>query len=329
MREPDLSIIMVSYNTRDILRQSLRTLLASRCPARFEVWVVDNASADGSADMVAREFADEPRIHLLRSPRNGGFAYGNNLALAALSQRGREAGQTGAVANLAVPFVLLLNPDTILPPDALAQMLDFMPAHPDVAIAGPKLVRPDGRLDLACRRGFPTPLNSFYKLTGLSTIFKQRKHFAGYNVTYADPDTLTEVDSVMGAFMLVRGAAINQVGFLDETFFMYGEDLDWAYRIKQRGWRVFYNPAVKAIHYKGESSRQRSYWMIVQFYRAMYIFYRKHYAARTFFAVNWLVQVGIAAKGVLALVQNFFRPRDRKRVALSHPPPLPVGGESI
>lgn len=314
MPEPDLSIITVSYNTCAVLRQSLFTLLASHTRYSFEVWVVDNASSDGSAEMVAHEFGADERVHLIRSPRNGGYAAGNNLALAELGKRGRAAGQVGEAASIAASFVLLLNPDTIVPSDALEQMLDFMQAHPDVAIVGPKLVRPDGRLDLACRRGFPTPLNSFYKLTGLASIFKHNKHFAGYNVTYADPDSLTEVDSVMGAFMLMRSAAINQVGFLDEAYFMYGEDLDWAYRIKQRGWRVFYNPAVKVIHYKGESSRQRSYAMIVQFYRSMVIFYRKHYAQRTFFAVNWLVQAGIASRGGFALAQNFFRPADRKRV---------------
>lgn len=314
MREPDLSVIMVSYNTCAVLRQSLRALLASRTDFAFEVWVVDNASADGSADMVTAEFGADERVHLMRSPRNGGYAAGNNLALLELSKRGREAGQQGEAANIAVPFVLLLNPDTIVPPDALQQMVDFIKAHSDVAIAGPKMVRPDGRLDLACRRGFPTPLNSFYKLTGLASIFKKSKRFAAYNVTYADPDSLTEVDSVMGAFMLIRSAAINQAGFLDEAYFMYGEDLDWAYRIKQRGWRVFYNPAVKVIHYKGESSRQRSDAMIIQFYRSMRIFYRKHYAARTFFAINWLVQAGITARGAIALAQNFFRPAERKRV---------------
>jgi len=314
MPEPDLSVIMVNYNTCAVLRQSLLTLLASRTAYAFEVWVVDNASGDGSADMIEREFGADERVHLIRSPRNGGFAAGNNLALAELSRQGRAAGQAGEAANIAAPFVLLLNPDTIVPPDALEQMLDFMQTHPDVAIVGPKMVRPDGRLDLACRRGFPTPLNSFYKLIGLAGLFKHSPHFARYNITYADPDSLTEVDSVMGAFMLLRSVALNQVGFLDEAYFMYGEDLDWAYRIKQRGWRVFYNPAVKVIHYKGESSRQRSYAMIVQFYRSMAIFYRKHYAPRTFFAVNWLVQGGIAARGAFALAQNFFRPADRKRV---------------
>jgi N-acetylglucosaminyl-diphospho-decaprenol L-rhamnosyltransferase len=314
MREPELSIITVSYNTCAVLRQSLHALLASRADFAFEVWVVDNASADGSAEMVAAEFGADERVHLIHSPRNGGYAAGNNLALTELDRRGRLAGQAGQATHLAVPFVLLLNPDTIVPPDALQQMVEFVRTHPDVAIVGPKMVRPDGRLDLACRRGFPTPLNSFYKLTGLAGIFKHSKRFAGYNVTYADPDTLTEVDSVMGAFMLLRSAAINQVGFLDEAYFMYGEDLDWAYRIKQCGWRVFYNPAVKVIHYKGESSRQRSYAMILQFYRSMRIFYRKHYAHRTFFAVNWLVQAGITARGLVALAQNFFRPAARKRV---------------
>lgn len=314
MHETQLHIITVMYNTSAVYRHSLRAVLDSRTDFGFDVWVVDNASQDDSVAMIERDFGDDARVHLIRSPHNGGYAYGNNLALREISRMGCDAGVMGAAANIAAPFVLLLNPDTIVPPAALQQMVDFMQAQPDVAIVGPKMVRPDGRLDLACRRGFPTPLNSFYKLTGLANIFKHSRRFAQYNVTYADPNALTEVDSVMGAFMLIRSVALNQVGFLDETYFMYGEDLDLAYRIKQQGGRVFYNPAVKVIHYKGESSRQRSYAMIVQFYRSMRIFYRKHYAARTFFAVNWLVEAGIMVRGAIALLQNLLRPAANKRV---------------
>lgn len=317
MSEPALSIIMVNYNTRDVLRQALRSVLASVTPFDFEVWVVDNASDDSSADMVAAEFQPQhSNLHLIRSSRNGGFSFGNNLALAEISARGRHGGWVAANANIAAKYVLLLNPDTILPADGLARMVAFMDAQPQAGVAGPKMVRPDGRLDLACRRSFPTPANALYKMSGLSRLFSKSPRFASYNLTYADPDAVTEVDSVMGAFMLLRAEAINEVGFMDDSFFMYGEDLDWAYRIKQRGWRVYYNPAVKVIHYKGESTRRSSNRMIMEFYRSMGIFHRKHYARRTFFLLNWLIGAGIVAKAGLALVQNLLRPAARKRVSL-------------
>ncbi len=317
MSDPALSVIMVSYNTCAVLRQALRSVFASSTSFPFAVWVVDNASQDGSAEMVANEFQPQhANLHLIRSPRNGGFSYGNNLALSEFSAAGRATGQPGAVANIVSKYVLLLNPDTILPPDALAAMVAFMDAHPQAGIAGPKMVRPNGQLDLACRRGFPTPLNSIYKLAGLSKLFPHSRRFASYNMTFADPDTLTEVDAVMGAFMLLRAEAINQVGLMDDSFFMYGEDLDWAYRIKQHGWQVYYNPAVRVIHYKGESTRRSSYRMIIQFYRSMSIFHHKHYAGTTFFLLNWLIAIGIWGKAGLALVQNLLRPSSRKRVAL-------------
>jgi GT2 family glycosyltransferase len=174
----------------------------------------------------------------------------------------------------------LLNSDTEVPPDALSAMLAFMSDHPDAGAAGPKLVRPDGALDLACRRSFPTPEISFYRMIGLSRLFPHSRRFGRYNLTYLDPNEFAEVDSVVGAFMLVRGEAIQQAGLMDESFFMYGEDLDWAYRIKDAGWKIYYNPNVTVLHVKRASTRQNPRAQ-VEFYRAMDIFYRKHFAAQT------------------------------------------------
>jgi len=268
----DLGIVVLNYNTCGLLRNCLRSVYASRGNFDFEVCVVDNASSDGSAEMVATEF---PQVRLIANTENVGYPRANNQGLKALgfTQGPRPASQTPR-------FALLLNSDTELPPDGLARMLDFMTEHPYVGIVGPKLVRPDGSLDLACRRAFPTPEVSFYRLTGLSRLFPASKRFGRYNFTYLDPDQATEVDSVTGACMLIRAEAIAQVGLLDEQFFMYGEDLDWAYRIKNAGWKVAYNPSVTVFHVKGASSRH-SRRAQVEFYRAMDIFYRKHYAART------------------------------------------------
>lgn len=308
---PDLSVVILNYNTRDRLRDCLRSVAASRirllaadAPAAgepagtgplVEVWVVDNASADGSAELVAAEF---PWVHLVRSPINGGYAYGNNLALRQVTGRA----------------VLLLNPDTIVPPNALPDLLAFLDAHPEAAVVGPKLVREDGSLDLACRRSFPSPEVSLYRLLGLSRLFPKSRRFGRYNLTYLDPDEPAEVDSVVGACMLVRRRAIEQVGLLDESFFLYGEDLDWAWRMKERGWKVLYHPAVTVLHFKGEASRQRSEEALLAFYDAMRIFYRKHYAHRSPRLLNWLVEVAITARLGVSLLKNALRPPGRKRV---------------
>lgn len=305
----DLGIVIVNYNTRDLLLACLDSIYKNENAPSFCVLVVDNCSTDGSPEAVRQAF---PQVELIESPYNGGYAYANNLALRRLGfwdEPGREP-RPGAPR-----YVLLLNPDTLLPPDALARMVAFLDAHPKAGAAGPKLVRPDGSLDRACRRSFPTPEVSFWRLTGLSFLFPKSKRFGRYNLTYIDPDETIEVDSVVGAFMMVRREAIRDAGLLDEGFFMYGEDLDWAYRIKQAGWQIWYYPKVTVIHYKGASSRQRSTESIRAFYDAMRRFHRKHYRAQTPMVVNWLIEVGITGLYYLELFRNALRPPERKGVA--------------
>jgi N-acetylglucosaminyl-diphospho-decaprenol L-rhamnosyltransferase len=291
-----LSIIIVSYNTVGRLRACLQSLERSRGVPDSETFVVDNASADGSADMVASEF---PSVRLIRSPINGGYAYANNLALR--QARGR--------------LILLLNPDTEVEPHAIAALSSDLERHPEVAAVGPKLVRADGSLDLACRRSFPSPAVAFYRMVGLSRLFPHSRRFGRYNLTYLDPDLETEVDGLAGACMLIRRAAIEQVGLLDERFFMYGEDLDWAYRMKESGWHIRYNPKVAILHHKGESSRQNSERATVAFYRAMHLFYAKHYRATTFFALDWIIIAGIYARLAWALFRNALRAPGQRRVS--------------
>ncbi len=288
----DLAIVIVNYNTRDLLRDCLTSIYESRGDFSYEVCVVDNASEDGSVEMVRGGF---PQVKLIASPVNGGYAYANNLGL-----RTFGFGDEGSSSSLP-RYALLLNPDVVLPPSALQGMLEFMDAHPQAGAAGPKLIRKDGTLDLACRRSFPTPEVSFYRLTGLSKLFPKSRRFGRYNLTYLDPDEVTEVDSVVGAFMMVRREAIQQVGLLDEDFFMYGEDLDWALRIKEAGWKIYYNPRVTALHYK-RASTKHSLRARYEFYRAMYIFYQKHYAATTPLWLHWLIVGGIALRGGIAML---------------------------
>ncbi len=284
----DLGIVIVNWNTKDLLRRCLQTVTASTGDVTYDVIVVDNASSDGSPDMVRDEF---PQVVLMTSDTNGGFSYGNNLGLRALG-----FSDDGGASPKAPRYALLLNPDTEVPPNALCEMVAYMDVHPQMGAAGPKLVLPDGSLDLACRRSFPTPMVALYRFSGLAKLFPNSPRFARYNMTYVDENIELEVDCVVGAYMQIRREAIAQVGLLDETFFMYGEDIDWAFRIKQAGWTIFYNPAVTVKHVKRAASR-KSKRAQQEFSRAMLIFYRKHYRKVTPLPLHALVLVGLLLKG--------------------------------
>ncbi len=345
-----LAIVIVNYNTRALLRDCLESLERNGFPGPLEVWVVDNASTDGSPELVRERF---PHVRLIANRRNGGYAYANNLALREIlgdggwklaarelgvgSDKGAKAtrfeargsepqassptpqassseSQAPSLKPQASDYVLLLNSDTVVPEGALAGLVDYLEAHPEVGVAGPRLLLPDGSLDLACRRAFPTPAAFIYHAVGLSRLFPRSRRFARYNMTYLDPAQETEVDGVVGACMLLRTQVIREAGLLDETYFMYGEDLDWAYRIKQYGWRVMYVPGVIVHHYKRASSRQRPIASIRHFYHAMRVFHRKHYAATTPAPVNWLIEAGITLKEAWSLGRNLLRPPATRRV---------------
>ncbi|MCU0494954.1 MAG: glycosyltransferase family 2 protein [Chloroflexaceae bacterium] len=326
---PRLAIVILNYNRADLLADCLESIYSHPTRCTLDVWVVDNASTDGSAAIVRERF---PLSHLIVSPRNGGFSYGNNLALRKILGNGELRIENEEIDNRqsaignppalslskgqsSIPdYVLLLNNDTIVPPGALDGLVDYLEMHPDVGCVGPRLLLPDGSLDLACRRSFPTPEVAFYRMVGLSRLFPNSARFNRYNLGYLDPDVETEVDSVVGACMLLRTSIIQEVGLLDEQFFMYGEDLDWAYRIKQYGWRVVYYPAVHVWHYKRAASTRRAIPSIRAFYDAMRIFHRKHFAATTPAPLNWLIEVGITAKELLALGRNLIRPPAARRV---------------
>ncbi len=298
-RDPvDLAVIIVNYNTSALLRDCLRSVFASTGGLKLAVCVVDNASSDDSVAMVQAEF---PQVHLIANRDNVGYPAANNQGLRWFGFGPSEDAQDGTPR-----FALLLNPDTVLPPDALARMLDFMAAHPKAGVVGPKLVRLDGSLDKACRRSFPTPATSLYHLLKLDRLFPHSPRFARYDLSYLDPNLTTRVDSVVGAFMLVRREAIRAAGLLDEAFFMYGEDLDWAKRITDAGWEVWYYPEVTVLHVKEAASRH-SYRARVEFYRAMNIFYEKHYRATTPFWLDWLIRGGVAFFGGLDLLVRRLR----------------------
>ncbi len=296
----DLGIVIVNWNTRDFLQRCLETVLASQGDFNYRVVVVDNASDDGSIAMVEQLF---PQVDRIANSENLGYPRANNIGLRHLGYCA-----AGNVDRSAPRYALLLNPDTELPPNALYQMLQFMDSRPDIGVAGPKLVLADGSLDKACRRGFPTPLVSFYHYSGLAKLFPRHQRFGRYNMTFADEDQELEVDSVVGAYMQVRKEAIAQVGLLDEAFFMYGEDLDWAYRIKQAGYKVWYHPAVTVRHVKRAASKKNPRAQF-EFWRAMLIFYRKHFRRKTILPFHLIILTALIFKGGPGLWQEIRNPK--------------------
>ncbi len=300
----DLAIVIVNYNASALLADCLTSVFASAGSFSYTVCVVDNGSSDDSVAMISDRF---PQAGLIVSETNLGFSAGNNLAL---RQLGLSAGQ--ALGDRPLPrYTLLLNNDTVLPANALADMIQFMDERPNVAVAGPRVRRPDGTLDLACRRSFPTPWVSFCRMTRLSRLFPQSKRFNAYNLGHLPEDAVHPVDSVVGAYMQVRTQAIQQVGLLDEAYFMYGEDIDWAKRIKTAGWDVWYNGKVEITHVKEASSR-KSRKARRAFYEAMWIFYRKHYRSNSSWALDKLIWLSIALIGGVDIAIRLWKLRQER-----------------
>jgi GT2 family glycosyltransferase len=281
---PLISVVIVSYNVREHLLDALRALYASST-VTIEAIVVDNASIDGSADAVQSEF---PQTTLVRNDKNLGFGKASNRGL------NQSRGE----------FILLLNPDVKVDRDCARTLADFLRANPNTGAAGPRLKRPDGKPDLAARRGFPTPQAAFYRVTLLSRLFPKSRRFNRYNVGYMPEDEVHEIDAGTAACLMVRRLAIEQVGAFDPDYFMYGEDLDLCFRLKQAGWKVFYVPAAVATHVKGVSSRQATSAMLREFHRSMWIFHRKHYASGLPAPANGLVWVGIWSRWALLSLRS-------------------------
>ncbi len=290
----DLSVIIVNYNVRSFLENALVSIekalqgrLGTGKQIAGEIIVVDNASDDGSVELVRKKF---PGVQLIVEKENLGFARANNIALA--QSRGR--------------YLLLINPDTIVQENTFAVLIDFFEARPDVGAAGCKILNPDGSLQLACRRSFPSPWVSFTKTIGLSAVFPRSRLFGRYNLTYLDPDEIHEVDALSGSFMMVRREVYERVGGLDESFFMYGEDLDWCYRIQQAGWKIYYVPSTQIIHYKGESAKRSEIDDVKTFYHAMHLFVQKHLSGSIL--VEIFLRGGIILRWTLAFIGRIGKP---------------------
>jgi len=273
-----LSIIIVNYNAGRLLKECIDSIFEESTMS-LDIWVVDNNSHDDSAAMVESDF---PEVNLIRNSENVGFAKANNMAL----------------SRIKADYALLLNPDTVIRDNAIEKVARFMDKDPEVGIAGCRVLNEDGTLQLACRRSIPTPGVAFFRLSGLSRLFPKSKMMAKYNLTYQDADAVHEVDAVSGAFLMIRRKAIDDVGALDERFFMYGEELDWCLRTKKAGWKVMYYPDAEIIHYKGQCSKSNGRKAAFEFYRSMYLFHKKHFADNYNPIVNGIIYAGIFLKAL-------------------------------
>jgi O-antigen biosynthesis protein len=279
----ELSVIIVNYNVKHFLEQCLQSVLKASVGLNVEVFVVDNNSVDGSVEMVRQKF---PKVKLIANKGNLGFSKANNQAI-------KQA--TGK-------YVLLLNPDTIVQEDTFKSVIHFMEADQSIGGLGVKMVDGKGRFLPESKRGLPTPAVAFYKIFGLATLFPNSKKYGQYHLTYLDKDKNHEIDVLSGAFMLMRKTVLDQVGLLDETFFMYGEDIDLSYRIQKGGFKNYYFADTSIIHYKGESTKKSSVNYVVVFYKAMAIFAEKHFAKSQASLFNFLINIAIYLRAGVAII---------------------------
>jgi len=289
-----LSIIIVSYNTKEVIKECLDSIFSFKDSLSPEIIVVDNASWDGSAEFIKKEF---PSVLLIPNKENKGYSKANNQG----------------VKKSKGDYILFLNPDTKLRPQTLKTMVAFMDDHSEAGAATCKVQLENGTLDDASHRGFPTPWNSFCHFSGISKVFGKTKLFGGYNQGWKDTNSTHEIDALAGAFMMVRRSAGEEVGWWDEDFFFYGEDLDFCYNLKEKGWKIYFVADCSILHYKGVSggikkssanitkaSEETKKKVKAERFRAMRLFYEKHYKNKYPKLVTDLVLLGIGLKSKLS-----------------------------
>ena len=281
-----LSVVIVNYNVEHFLEQCLYSVRRAMQGIDGEVFVVDNNSVDGSLKMLAAKF---PEVKVIANKDNVGFAKANNQAIRI---------STGE-------YVLLLNPDTVVEDDTFSKCLSFMDSHPDAGGLGVKMVDGKGQFLPESKRGLPTPMTAFYKIFGLSKLFPHSKRFSKYHLGYLPEDEINSVDILAGAYMLMRRETLDKCGLLDETFFMYGEDIDLSYRITLAGYKNYYFPETRIIHYKGESTKKTSVNYVLVFYKAMEIFAKKHFAKKRARLFSFVINLAIYFRAFLALLSQF------------------------
>lgn len=288
-REITVSIVIVNWKTPDLLAACLESIAREdQNHESFELLVVDNDSRDGSVEMLRERF---PHVDVTANTENTGFSRGCNQAIP--KARGR--------------YVLLLNPDTVITTNAITNLASFLDQNPDCAAVGPKVLNTDGTLQLACRRSFPSLEASLFRLTYLSRLFPNHPYIARYNLTHADPDKVLAVDALSGSCMMVRASVIETIGLLDEDIFMFGEDIDWCWRMKEAGHTVYYTPDSVVYHVHGAASRKRPVGTTINLHKGMEVFYKKHLAKKYWAPFNYLVYAAIWSRAGVFILVNLAR----------------------
>ena len=292
----DVSIIIVNWNTKGLLRDCLSSVYAHAGEIDYEIIVIDNASTDGSAEMVKNDFR---QVILIENSNNRGFAAANNQGMAVAKGR----------------YVLLLNSDTVVLDNAIANTVRFADANPEVAVTGCRVLNSDRTLQRTCFM-FPSVLNMLLSSTYLYKLFPKNKFFGREQMTWWDRNDVRQVDVVTGCFMLVRREAVEQVGVMDERFFMYCEETDWCYRFREEGWKVMFAPVGEIIHFGGQSTSQKRVAMIVQLRLSILKFMKKHYSWPEYLIGRFLVALFFAIRLPVWLVTAFVRPAARNEATV-------------
>jgi GT2 family glycosyltransferase len=285
LAHPRISVVIVNYNVEHFLNLCLESVFKALEGIEAEVFVVDNHSSDGSAALVKSRY---PSVFLIENQENVGFSRANNQAI--LKAKGE--------------FVLLLNPDTVLAEDTFSNCLSLMDQHTDVGCIGARMLDGSGTFLPESKRGLPTPWVSFCKAFGLSALFPKSRLFGRYHLSYISENEKTEVDVLSGAFMFIRKCTLDKAGLLDESFFMYGEDVDLSYRLQKTGFRNMYCPDITILHFKGESTKRGSISFVKHFYKAMLLFSKKHFSQNLFFTA--FIFGGIGLRAIVALINRFW-----------------------
>ncbi len=278
-----LSIIIVNYNVKHFLEQCILSVKKALAGIEGEIYVVDNNSVDGSVEMIQSKFSE---VKLIANKENTGFSKANNQAIRIASGE----------------YILLLNPDTIVEEDTFSTCIQFMDLHQDAGALGVKLIDGKGNYLPESKRGLPTPSVAFYKIFGLSKLFPKSRTFGKYHLGYLDKEETNEIEILSGAFMFMRKTALDKVGLLDETFFMYGEDIDLSYRIQLAGFKIYYHPKTRVIHYRGESTKKSSINYVFVFYQAMIIFAKKHFSQKNARLFTLLIQCAVYFRAALSIL---------------------------
>lgn len=283
-----LSVVIVNYNVKHFIEQCLISVFKATSHLNAEIFVVDNNSVDGSCAMIKEKFPD---VHLIENKKNYGFSYANNQAII------KATGQ----------YILLLNPDTVVKEDSFEKCIEFMDSKAGSGGLTVKMIDGKGRFLPESKRALPTPKVAFYKIFGLSKIFPKSKKFARYHLGHLNNDEINEIEILPGAFMMIRKEVLDQIGLLDEDYFMYGEDIDLSYRIVKAGYKNYYFPETTIIHYKGESTKKGSLNYVFIFYNAMIIFARKHFSQKNVKLFSLLINLAIYFRAFIAIANRFLK----------------------